>query len=342
MKKIFLIAGLVLLVLAGAGGYWFYRIYFEPNVHTPDHKPEFIYIHTGSDMQDLMLQLQENKIVDDTSSFAEIARLKKFSAPKPGRYRIRDGMSNRDLVNLLRSGEQEPVEVTFNNIRTKEQLAGRVGGKLEADSAHFLLLLNDPGFTAKFGLTTDNIMTMFIPNTYQFFWNTNEEQFIDRMAQEYKKFWTDDRKAKARAAGLSQSESIILASIVESEQSRFADELPVIAGLYINRLHKGIALQSDPTIIYALGDFSIQRVTNADLDINSPYNTYLHTGLPPGPIRIPESATVDAVLNYNHNNYLYMCAEFGTGRHRFTDDYNQHLKNAREYQAALNKANIRR
>ena len=342
MKKIFAIAAVVLLVLGGAGAFWFWKIYYKPNVKLDGKSSEFFYVRTGTTMAELISELQDEKIIIDSSSFATIANLKKFTLPKPGRYRIKDGMDNRDLVNLLRAGIQEPVDFTFNNIRTKEQLASRVGGKLEADSAQFLFLLNDPGFLSKYGMTTETVMTMFIPNTYKLNWNTSEEQFFDRMADEYKKFWNADRKSKAAKLGMSQSDVIILASIVESEQSRFADEQPIIAGLYINRIKQGIALQSDPTLIYAMGDFSIQRVLDSDKKIDSPYNTYMHTGLPPGPIRMPETACVDAVLNYQKSDYVFMCAEYGTGHHKFTSDYNEHLKNARAYQAALDKANIRR
>ncbi|MBI3511991.1 MAG: endolytic transglycosylase MltG [Bacteroidetes bacterium] len=342
MKKFLKITIPIILVLACAGAWYFWRIYYRPVVHTPEKKAEYILIHTGSTMNDLLNELFTLKIIDDTSTFHTITNLKKFYSPKPGRYRITDGMSNRDLVDLLRSGKQEPVTFTFNNIRTKEQLASRVGGKLEADSAKFLFLINDPGFLSKYGLTPETIMTLFIPNSYQLYWNTTEEQFVDRMATEYKKFWTDERKAKAAALGLSQSEVVTLASIVESEQTQYPDERPTIAGLYINRLRQKIPLQSDPTIIYALGDFNIKRVLDTDLKIDSPYNTYKYAGLPPGPIRIPETASIDAVLNYVKSDYIYMCADFGTGHHRFTNDYNVHLKNAHDYQDALNKANIKR
>lgn len=342
VKRTVLIIAVVLLGLAGAGAWWFWNVYNKPSVQLEGKDSEYFYIRTGTTMPELMILLTKDDLVKDTASFAMIAKLKKFTNPKPGRYRIQDGMSNRELVNLLRSGLQDPVQFTFNNIRTKEQLASRVGGKLEADSARFLFLLNDPGFLNQYGLTSQTIMTIFIPNTYEFYWNTSEEEFFERMAQEYKKYWTDERKAKAAALNLSQSEVAVLASIVEAEQSRYADERPAIAGLYINRIRKGIPLQSDPTVIYAIGDFSIQRVLNDDLKYDSPYNTYLHSGLPPGPIRIPEPASLDAVLNYKKSDYIYMCAEYGTGKHKFTSDYDQHLKNAREYQKALNAASIKR
>ncbi|MDQ3108390.1 MAG: endolytic transglycosylase MltG [Bacteroidota bacterium] len=341
-KKIILAALLLVLILGGCGAYWFWKIYYRPNVHLADGKSEFLFISTGTTMPELLVQLNEMKLVEDTASFMLIADLKKFKIPKPGRYRIKDGMDNRDLVNLLRAGLQEPVEFSFNNIRTKEKLAGRVGGKLEADSARFLMLLNDAGFLSKYGLTTENIMTLFIPNTYELNWNTSEEQFFERMSKEYKKFWNEERKSKAAAIPLSQSDVIILASIVESEQMNDHEEQAVVAGLYINRLRKRIPLQADPTLIFALGDFSILRVLDADKEIDSPYNTYKYAGLPPGPIRIPTRAAVDAVLNYYKSNYIYMCAEFGTGHNKFTADYNEHLRNAKAFTNALNKAQIKR
>jgi UPF0755 protein len=341
MKRILLIIGIVVLLLGGAGAWWFWNVYNKPNVHTLNNDPAFLYIPTGSTMDDLKALLIDKKLIDDTASFNMIANLKKFDTPKPGRYRIKNGMSNRELVNLLRSGNQEPIQFTFNNIRTKEQLAGRVGAKLEADSTSFLFLLNDAGFLNKYGLTSQTVLTLFIPNTYEMNWNTNEEAFFERMAKEYKTFWTEERKQKAANLNLSQSEVTILASIVEAEQTQYADERPTIAGLYLNRMRQGIALQSDPTVIYAVGDFSIKRVLNRHLEYESPYNTYKHTGLPPGPIRIPESASVDAVLNYTKSDYIYMCAEYGTGHHNFTSSYDQHLKNARMYQAALDKAKIK-
>jgi UPF0755 protein len=341
-KKIFLSLALLLLALAGAGGYWFWKIYYKPSVHVANNDSEFLYVRTGTTMEELKQQLKETKLVEDTAAFALIADLKKFRTPKPGRYRIKDGINNQELVNMLRAGLQEPITFSFNNIRTKEKLASRVGGKLEADSAQFLLLLNDPGFLSKYGLTPDNIMTMFIPNTYELNWNTSEEEFFDRMSKEYKKFWTDERKAKAAAIPLSQSEVIILASIVEAEQMNDNKEQAIIAGLYINRLRKNIPLQADPTLIFAIGDFSILRVLDADKEINSPYNTYKYAGLPPGPIRIPTTAAVDAVLNYYKSDYIYMCAEYGTGHNKFTADYNEHLRNARAFTNALNKASIKR
>ena len=193
-------------------------------------------------------------------------------------------MSNNSLVNLLRSGKQSPVSVTFNNVRLKTELASKVSEKLELDSAELLALLNQPSFTEKYGFTPETILCLFLPNTYEFYWNTNAEEFVARMAREYKKFWTEERKANAKAIGLSQSEVSILASIVQAEQSAHPDERAKVAGLYMNRLKKGIRLQSDPTLVFAHSDFEIRRVLNKHKELNSKYNTYRYSGLPPGPI----------------------------------------------------------
>lgn len=333
---------LVLLLAVGVGGWMGWNMFFRGNIQTKDHSPEFLYVRTGSTMEDLLAQLETKNLVKDRASFEWMAKLKKFENVKPGRYRIRDGMSNRELINMLNAGLQEKVEFTFNEVYTKEHLAGRVGAKLEADSAAILELLNDNDFLSKYGLNRDNVMTLFMPDKYAFDWNTSPETFFQAMAKIYKDFWTEERKRLAKRIGLSQSEVVTLASIVEAEQRRYVDERATIAGLYMNRLNEGMPLQSDPTVIYSLGDFSIQRVLRNDLDVSSPYNTYRIKGLPPGPIRLPQPESIDAVLNYKRNNYLYMCAEFGTGRHKFTSNYDQHLKNAKAYQDAMDKANINR
>lgn len=341
-KKIAFGFVVLLLVAGGIGGWWFWNAYYKPNVDLHGKKAEYLFISTGTTMEQLEQQLTDNALVKDIKSFREIAGLKKFKEVKPGRYRITNGMSNRELVNMLRAGLQEPVDLTLNSIRTKTQLAGRVSRKLEADSAALISMLNDNTFLSSYGFNSSTIMTMFIPNTYEMNWNTSAEEFISRMAKEYKAFWTDERKSKAKAIGLSQSEVVILASIVQGEQNSDNEEKKIIAGLYLNRLRIKMPLQSDPTLIFALGDFTIRRVLNEDKEIDSPYNTYLRAGLPPGPISIPDISTVDAVLNYKKTNYLYMCAEYGTGHHKFTNDYNEHLRNARAFQQALNKANINR
>lgn len=332
---------LILSVPAGFGAWWFYKIYYKPGTHLGDEKGIF-YVHTGTTYDQLVDELEAKKIIESRKDFEFTAQLKKFENPKPGRYRIREGMTYRELINMFTAGLQEPVMMTFNTVRTKQDLARQVGRYLETDSLEIVTLLEDESFSAKYGFTDETFLTMFIPDTYEFYWNTSAEEFFTRMADEYKKFWDDDRKKKAEAVGLSQSEVSILASIVESEQRTHVEERKIIAGLYLNRLEQGMRLESDPTVIYAIGDFTINRVLSADLKYQSPYNTYLHTGLPPGPILLPEKASIDAVLEHDDNNYIFMCAEYGTGLHNFTASYAQHCRNADAFRAALDKAGIKK
>ena len=341
VRKIALWSLVVLLLAGGAGAYYVYQMVYGSNVKGED---QYLYIPTGSTFEDVLARIREKDFLADINSFEKVARKKNYpNKIHPGKYKIKKGMSNDALVDLLRSGAQEPVEVTFNNIRWPEQLVSRVGGRLEADSVKLLDYLEDNDFLEKkYGLDPEKVMTMFIPNTYQFNWNTSAEEFLDRMAAEYKKFWSDKRKKKAEKLALSQSEVAILASIVQEEQQQFADERPVIAGLYINRLKKDHPLESDPTLMYAHKDFSIRRVLNKHKEIESPYNTYLNKGLPPGPLNIPDISSIDAVLDYSPSDYFFMCAKDDfSGRHNFAVTYDDHRKNARKYQAALDKKGIK-
>ena len=345
IKKIILWFFVLLLAAAGITSYIGYRILYMNNVSLSKKKSEIILIPTGSSFEDVMDTLRRKQILKHERSFLWIAKLKKYPGKvKPGRYRILQNMSSNEIVNLLRAGWQEPVTITFNNIRKKEQLVSIVCKKLEADSTELLTLLeNDRYLKDNFGIKIQMLLTLFIPNSYEFKWNTSARQFMERMQIEYKKFWTIERKQKAKQISLSQSEVATLASIVQAEQMQFPDERPIIAGLYLNRLRIGMPLQSDPTIIYAINDFTINRVLDKDKEINSPYNTYLHTGLPPGPICLPEISSIDAVLNFQKNNYLYMCAkEDFSGRHNFAKALAEHNQNARKYRNALNKSRILR
>lgn len=340
-KKITLIALLILSVPGAFGAWWLYKVYYKPGTHLGDEKGVF-YVHTGTTYDQLVDDLESQHIIESRKDFEFTAQLKKFETPKPGRYRIREGMTYRELINMFMAGLQEPVNITFNTVRTKQDLARQVSRYLECDSLEIVTLLEDESFAAKYGFTSETFLTMFIPDTYEFYWNTSADGFFVRMANEYKEFWTDDRKKKAQDLGLTQSEVSTLASIVESEQRNNVEERKIIAGLYLNRIKKGMKLESDPTVIYAIGDFSINRVLSADLKFESRYNTYLHEGLPPGPILLPEKASIDAVLDRDENDYIFMCAEYGTGLHNFTADYDQHLRNAREFRAALDKAGIKK
>lgn len=343
--KLFLWLFAIIIIVVCAGAFIGYRVLYMSNTSPEIKKHKIVVIPTGSNFDDLMDTLRSNKILKNEESFVWISDLKKYgNNVKPGRYRIRAGMSSNEIINLLRSGAQEPINVTFTNIRTKEQLVTRICRKLEADSIELTALLsNDQYLKENLGLKSETILTLFIPNTYTFNWNTSAKQFIDRMQTEYKKFWSDERKQKAKAINLTQSQVSILASIVQAEQMRFRDERPIIAGLYLNRLRIGMPLQSDPTLIYAMGDYTINRVLDKDKAIDSPFNTYLHTGLPPGPIYVPEISTLDAVLNYQKNDYLYMCAkEDFSGKHNFAKNLAEHNNNARKYRNALNKCKILR
>ncbi len=341
-KFVLVICFLLAMVLAG-GGLWFYSLVYRSNVELGERHSEFFYIRSNWSYTDVLNDLADKKFIKNRNSFDWVARLKKYDKEvKPGRYRILENMSNSALVNMLRRGDQEPVRFTLNAIHTKEQLASRVGGKLEADSVALLNMLNNDAFLSKYGMNSNTILSLFIPNTYQFNWTSSAEDFMERMAKEYKKFWNEERRLKAKTIGLSQTEVIILASIIQEEQSRYDDEKPVIAGLYLNRLREQMPLQSDPTIRYALGDYTVNRILSEDLKIASPYNTYLHKGLPPGPICFPEVSSIDAVLNFRKTNYLYMCAEFGTGRHDFASTFEQHKQNAQRYRDALDKNGIKR
>ena len=251
-------------------------------------------------------------------------------------------LNDNDLINLLRSGSQIPIQLTFNNMRTKEQLAARVAEQIEVDSSSIIQYITDSTFLIENNLTYDNVACLFIPNTYEFYWNTSVEAFVSRMINEYNTFW-NNRYNKAQQINLNYLEISILASIVEKEQNIRTDERPDIAGLYLNRIKKRMRLESDPTLIYALGDFTINRVLNKDKKVDSPYNTYINYGLPPGPICIPSINAIDAVLNASKHDYIFMCAkEDFSGYHNFSRTYTRHLINAKKYQKALNKYNIMR
>jgi UPF0755 protein len=287
--------------------------------------------------------LYKRNLIINHLSFEQVAKKKKYpSMVHAGRYRINAGMSNNTLINELRSGSQEPVKFTFNNVRKKEDMAGKLGNKLEPDSVDFLKSLNNEDLLENYGFNRENALALFVPNTYQMNWNTSPAEFIARMAKEYKTFWDDDRRMKAKAAGMTQTQVMILASIVEKETQVESDR-PKIAGVYINRLKRNMPLEADPTLVWAANDFTIKRVLDVHKHIQSPYNTYMHTGLPPGPIDIPSVSSVDAVLNYTKSDYLYFCADPDlTGTSCFAKTFPEHMENARKYQKALNKLKIYR
>ncbi len=259
---------------------------------------------------------------------------------RQGAFEIKKGDSPLRVVRLLRSGAPSGIKFTFNNVRTRDEFATRWGAKFMAGRDAMLKLLSDSAACAAVGRTPDNVVGLFQPDSYEFYWDITPEQFLEKMKGFHDRFWTDERLAKARAEGLTPEQVEVIASIVEEETAK-ADERPMVARLYMNRIATGMPLQADPTVKFAIGDFSIRRLTIPMTRTVSPYNTYINRGLPPGPIRLPEKATLDAVLNAPKHDYIYMCAkEDFSGRHNFAVDYAAHQANARRYQAALNARNI--
>jgi len=339
MKKFVIgLVGLVAIVLVGI--YW---LFFSASVKL-DEKSKLIYIHSGWSFGQVDDMLVEKHIISHPWGFRLFARYKKYNeAVIAGRYRVMNGMSNAQLVNMLIKGKQEQENISLHNIIWKGDLAGIVGSKMESDSAQFMHCLDSAKLLKKFGVNPTNVLAIFIPGTYKMYWTDSPEMFITQMDTNYKRFWSKERRAKAAKVGLSPMQVTILASIVQGEQCLHMSEKPIIAGLYINRLKRGMPLQSDPTLVYARGDFSIERVRNGDKELDSPYNTYKHVGLPPGPINMPEPSSIDAVLDYTPSDYIYMCAEAdGSGLTHFSTTLEEQNKYAARYREYLNKHQIER
>ena len=317
-----------------------YRLLFGLNLKTGGKKIT-LYIPEGSSYSQAMDSVKTNFKITNPKVLEWIAEKKNYPVlVKPGMYIIEKDLSYSGLINLLRSGRQSPVRVTFNNIRTLNELAGRVGGKIEADSAEIFEFLSNPENYLNDGFTKENVISVFIPNTYEFFWNTSAKGFYSRMLREYRKFWNEERLAKANKIKLTQIEIAILASIIDDEVAK-PDEKSRIAGVYLNRLRRGIPLQACPTIKFALNDFTITRVLKKHLETDSPYNTYKHYGFPPGPIGCPTIEGIDAVLNAEKHDYLYFAAKADfSGYHNFSRTLAEHNRYAAIYQKELNKRKI--
>lgn len=333
-KLIFFLLFSVLLI---SFGYYAYQIVYTPNVLV-GKQPRPLVIPRGATFKDVQAALHKGDYTQDLISFSFLSKLMDYDENvKPGRYVLMPNLSNVEAIRLLRAGIQEPVNVTFNNVRLIEDLSEKITRNLNMKPAEFEAALVKFAMNNPYGFNKDNVLTMFIPNTYEVYFNTSPDDLIERMHEEYRKFWTDERKKKAEQIGLSPIEVSILASIVQAESIKH-DEAPIIAGLYINRLKKDIPLQADPTLVFAVGDFTLKRVLNEHKEVDSPYNTYKYRGLPPGPVNMPEIFALNAVLNYTQSNYLYMCAkEDFSGRHNFTHSYREHLNNAARYQRALTR-----
>lgn len=330
-----LILFLLLSILGISFTFYAYQMVYTPNFQVGKEN-RILFIKEGATFKDVQKELHEGAYVQDLVSFSFLAKLMEYDEHiKPGRYVIKADMNNLEAVRSLRSGKQEPVRVTFNNVRLIRDLAEKITQNLGMKPEEFEAALIKFAMNNHKGFTKDNVMAMFIPNTYEVYFNISPDGLVQRMGMEYDKFWNDARRNKAKAIGFTPLEISTLASVVQAESVQ-PDEAPVIAGLYINRLKQGIPLQADPTLVFAVGDFSLKRVLNEHKEIDSPYNTYKYRGLPPGPINLPEIRSLEAVLNYSPSDYIYMCAkEDFSGRHNFTANYQEHMNNAIRYQRAL-------
>lgn len=332
----------IVLIVAALAGRWLWNSIAGPSAKF-EEESRILLIPGGSELDDVIDSLIAIGAIEDEQKFRWLAEKKNYGVKiRPGRYRIDRGMSMNAMVNKLRSGEQEPVNVTFTNIDHLPELAGRLAHYLEPDSITFLNAFMDRETQKKAGLDQHTFISLFIPNTYEFWWTTTPEQFMERMRKEHGTFWTDDRRSKAKQAGLSPVQAATLASIVQAETMQM-DDAPRIAGVYLNRLRIGMPLQADPTLKFALGLDSLQRVLNKDKLVDSPFNTYRNKGLPPGPINMPEPRFIDAVLNAEDHDYLYFVAKADmSGYSEFARNYEQHQVYARKYQRALNERGIYR
>ncbi|HEY9488814.1 MAG TPA: endolytic transglycosylase MltG [Chryseosolibacter sp.] len=332
-----LIVFLLFSILLISFGFYAWQISFTPNILVAK-QPRPLIIPRGATFQDVQAILHKGDYTQDLISFSFLAKLMDYDENvKPGRYLLEPNLSNIQAIRLLRAGIQEPVNVTFNNVRLTPDLSEKITRNLNMTPAEFEAALIKFTMGNREGFNKDNILCMFIPNTYEVYFNVSPDDLIARMHSEYEKFWNAERRQKAEAIGLTPIEVSILASIVQAESVK-KDEAPIIAGLYINRLREDIPLQADPTLVFAVGDFTLKRVLNEHKEIDSPYNTYRNRGLPPGPVNMPEVFALDAVLNHTVSDFLYMCAkEDFSGRHNFTHSYRQHVINAQKYQRALSR-----
>lgn len=322
---------LVILVFTG------YQYVYTPNIQV-EKEDTYLYITKNTDFKKLLKFTTEQGIVTAPISFAFIAKLMNYQDNiKPGKYLLRKNMTNIEAIRYLRAGGGEADRIQFSQARKIEDITGKICAPIIADSAKFLELINSTGVAESYGFKKETFIAMFIPNTYEVFWNTDEQTLLDRMKKEYDHFWNKDRKAKAEKLGLSLIEVSTLASIVQAETYQ-SDEKPMVAGLYLNRLKQGIMLQADPTLIFANNDFTIKTVLNIHKEIDSPYNTYKYAGLPPGPINLPSISSIDAVLNAISHDHIFMCAKGDcSGYHNFAKTNNEHNHNRVIYKKNLKK-----
>ncbi len=324
----------ILFILIGIGGFLGYKV-FGPATSTPSG--EFFYVKTGSGYEDVKRELIDKKYLPGSQWFDLISKALKYKNVKPGRYKIKKGMSIFKLVRMLRNGQQTPVSFVITKLRTKENLASKMGGSFEFDSTAAIQFLNSNDSLRQFGLDTNTVIAAAMPYTYSLKWNNTAGNVYREFFQAYKKFWNEERTAKSDSLGLTPLQVITLASIVEEETRKKEDKYN-IASTYLNRLKSGMMLQADPTVKFALRDFTLKRITGVHLKTKSPYNTYQNKGLPPGPICTPSLETIEAVLDAPSTEYLYFVASSKfDGSSVFTTNYQDHMKYARLYQQELTR-----
>ena len=333
-----LIASIVILLLGIAGAAHIYYYFFARPFQISE--TTYIYIDRDDDVDSVYHKIVQAGKPKQMHGFESLVRYKGYT-PKTGRYAIQPSDNMRYLHRRLSMGYQTPVRLTIGSVRTLDRIARNAARQLMIDSAEIAQLLTDTAFIRKMGYTKQTLPALFIPNTYEVYWNMSAEDFMTRMQKEHKAYWNEKRMKQAEEIGLTPIEVATLASIVEEETANQAEK-PMVAGLYINRLKRGMLLQADPTVKFSMGDFELRRILYRHLEVDSPYNTYKHAGLPPGPIRVPSYQGLESVLNYTKHNYLYMCAkEDFSGTHNFAVTSAQHAANARKYQQALNRRGIR-
>ena len=338
-KKKILIPLIIFSTILTTGSVYTYQMLYSPNflINAED---KFIIIEENTDFNELIKKLEDDTLINDILSFSFLSKLMEYQENiKIGAYKVKMNMSNYDMITMLRSGNQTPIKLTFTYARKIDDLAEKITSKLKISKDDLLKYLFE-NIDNYEGFKKEDIISIFLPDTYEVYWNISPKKLTDKMYSEYEKFWNNDRLKKLKKINLNQKEAIVLASIVASE-SRMLDEADRVAGLYINRLNRNMRLQADPTLVFAANDFTIRRVLNKHKKIKSPYNTYIHRGLPPGPIRIASKKYIDAVLNFEKHNYIYMCAkEDFSGYHAFATNLSDHNRNARKFQIALNMRKI--
>jgi UPF0755 protein len=341
-RKGFIYRIFILLLISITGLLLVFRVIHGINPGSGKENFE-IYIPTGAEYDQVLDTLVSKNLIQSRSVFSWIASKKKYiSHIKSGRYIVNENINYLNLINLLRSGNQTPVKITFNNVRTLNDLAGKIGGQIEADSTQIISYLSDQANYVSDGFKIEDVISVFIPNTYELFWSTSAEGLYKRMLREYKNFWNQERMSEAEEKGLNPLQVGILASIIDDEVVK-SEEKPRIAGVYLNRLKRGIPLQACPTIKYALNDFTITRILDEYLLVDSPYNTYKHRGFPPGPIRCPSIEGIEAVLNAENHDFIYFAAKADfSGYHNFSKTLAEHNRYANEYQIELDKRRIYR